>query len=118
MAPRSSSAAHLPILILALFVALFAGSVSASAVDNYVWASSTSGSVSKIDKTTNSVVATVGSGMDSYAIAVDTDSVWVPASAGNTVSRISKTTNSVVATIDVGNAFQIAADSDSVWGTN
>ena len=51
-----------------LFVALGAGAAFASAVDNFVWvANSGSHTVSKINKTTNTVIATIGiGGVGSY----------------------------------------------------
>src|SRR5690349_14974767 len=51
-----------------------------SAVTNYVWtANQIDNTISKIDKTTNAVVATIPSGVPQYAfgVAVDEDSVWV-----------------------------------------
>src|SRR4051812_36613990 len=64
--------------------ALFAESLEArlclSAVSNYIWATNTgSDTVQKIDKTTNTVVATIDSGIPHYpfSVAVDEDSVWV-----------------------------------------
>jgi YVTN family beta-propeller protein len=59
--------------------------------------------VSRIDKATNTVTATIAVGVHPIGISVDGDSVWVANEGSNTISRISKSTNLVIATIPVGN---------------
>ena len=91
------------------------------AVDpTHVWASGFSGNIiSKIDKSTNSVVATILVGRQPMGVAVDPNFVWVAQFTGG-VSVIDKATNSVVATIDdIGSRpTDVAVDHESIWVTN
>jgi len=91
------------------------------AVDsNYVWiANGADGTVSKIDKSNDSVVATITvSDPYTYPALVATDSayVWVTIAGWTNVSKIAKANDSVVATIDVGSSpYGVAVDRDYVW---
>ncbi|VVB74077.1 Concanavalin A-like lectin/glucanases superfamily protein [uncultured archaeon] len=76
---------------------------SDGAVDNYIWiANSDANTVSKVDKSTDGVAATVSVGSYPLGIATDTDSVWVANQGSGTISRIDKADNSVLANIAVG----------------
>jgi hypothetical protein len=114
------------VIILMLLLSGFPSLANAEAVDDFVWAghfgSGGEGTaVSKIRKSTNSVVATIDDVFNAkWGIAVDQDAVWVTNTLETgKVTRISKSTSSVVATITVG-AFPtgIAVDQDFVWATN
>src|SRR5438552_1080317 len=82
------SIANVKQLVLATVIALAMGLVASSAahagaVDNYFWSVARTsnggpGALLKIDKSANSIVATIGlGGGDPFGIAVDQDSVWV-----------------------------------------
>jgi YVTN family beta-propeller protein/parallel beta-helix repeat protein len=87
------------------------------ATDNYLWiANSASNSLSKIDKSTNSIITTIPDVIGPFGISVDTDSVWVTNYNPNYVSRINKATGLVVTTIPVSaQPYGIASDPDFVW---
>lgn len=94
-----------------------------AAVDNYVWALNfSSKSALKIDKTNNSIVATIFVGDNNSGAAVEPGYVWVPNAthtANGSVSKIDKTTNSVIAKITVGNyPYSVAVDDKYAWVPN
>ena len=97
-----------------------AQSQSGYAVDDYVWIVNTNAdTVSKVNKLTNEIVATVNVGNNPQGIAVDDKYVWVANSNDSTVSKIDKTNNLVAATIVVGTLpVGVAVDDKYVWVTN
>jgi virginiamycin B lyase len=83
-----------------------------------VWASTVSGSVVRIDPSTNQVAATIPvSGINDFSrLAAGAGNIWVTHSGS--VARIDPTTNSVTANIDVGGTpLGIAASDSAVWVT-
>jgi hypothetical protein len=95
-----------------------AGAVDLALGAQGVWVSGF-GAVSRIDPSTNQVVATVETpGTEDFSqIAVGWGAVWVTADRG-AVYRIDATTNRVVATIEVGGTVQgIEAGGGYVWVT-
>ena len=91
------------------------------AVDNYVWVTNVNeNTVSKIDKSTDTVVTNITVGSGSYGVAVDDRYVWVTNYNDNTVSKIDKLTDTVVDTISVsgGGAWGASVDPDYVWVIN
>lgn len=83
-----------------------------------VWASTLSGSVVRIDPSTNQVGATIPvSGIGEFSrLAAGAGAIWVTHSGS--VARIDPTTNSVTANIDVGGPLLgIAASESAVWVT-
>jgi YVTN family beta-propeller protein len=74
------------------------------------------GIVSRIDPSTNAVVATIPVGADPFGIAAGEGSVWVANRRGFTISRIDPDTNRVVASIPVGNRPQgVVAGGGTIW---
>ncbi len=120
---RASAALLLALAVMLPLFLLLPQSAHAQAVDNFVWVTNLdSDTVSKVDKATTSVVATIPAGDAPNGVAVDPEFVWVANTFSNTVSKISKTTSSVVATIPVdvtgfepGVTVGVAVDADSVW---
>ncbi len=83
-----------------------------------VWASTLSGSVVRIDPSTNQIAATIPvSGIDDFSrLAAAVGGIWVTHSGS--VARIDPTTNSVTAIIGVGGTpLGIAASDSAVWVT-
>lgn len=107
--------------IMAAFVVTntFAQENPSCAVDNYVWVGNgVSNSVSKIDKATNTVEATIP-GVGYAGIAVDDKSVWTANYSTSTASKINKATNTVEATINVGKVpIAVAVDDKYAWVAN
>jgi YVTN family beta-propeller protein len=85
-----------------------------------IWASNFgSGTVSKIDPATNTVVATVTVGGNPSGLAFDGTNLWVANESANSVSKINPATNAVTATVAVGlNPYGVAFDGTSIWVTN
>ena len=80
-----------------------------------------SGTVSRIDRGADRVVATVAAGDSPDAIAVGRDAVWVGGwsrQQGDVVRRIDPRTNRVVATVPVpSEPYGLAVTDDAVWAT-
>jgi YVTN family beta-propeller protein len=112
------------VLFLLVFGSLgLAKSTQAATVSTpYAWvANYDSGTVSKVDTSTNTVSATVAVGTHPVGVAVDaTGNVWVANYGSNSVSRINSSTNIVTNTITVGtNPYGLAVDaSGNVWVAN
>jgi YVTN family beta-propeller protein len=87
----------------------------------HVWvANQGSGNVSKINPSTNSVVATVTVGTNpSNGLVFDGTHIWVANQGSGNVSKINPSTNSVVATVTVGSTPRgVCFDGTHVWVTN
>jgi YVTN family beta-propeller protein len=99
-----------------------AGSAYALAFDGTnIWVTNNgSGTVSKINPATNTVIATVTTpGPRPEGIAFDGTNIWVANSSLGTVSRINPTTNTVIDSITVGTSPEaIAFDGTNIWVTN
>ena len=77
------------------------------------------GTLFRVDTATNKLVATIGLGDGSHAIAAGGGAVWVANQLGDSVSRIDPATNRVVKTIEVGRGpGGIAVGPDGVWVAN
>jgi YVTN family beta-propeller protein len=87
---------------------------------SHVWvANNTTNDVSKIDATTNLVVATTTVGAIPYGVAFDGKNVWVANFNSNNVSKIDVLTNSVVATTAVGSGpAGVVFDGSHIWVSN
>ena len=88
------------------------------AVDgNAVWvANSLDATLSRIDPTTGSVVATIAVGSGPTAIAATAGSVWVANAYSDSVSRIDPRANKIVGTIEVGGRpSALAAGPSNLW---
>jgi len=111
-------------LAMAFAVAILAADLaaaSAGAVDDFVWIGGhTQHEILKIQKSTNSVVATIPiSGPFVFGVAVDLDSVWAGHYSSDAVSRISKTTDTVTTLIPIPrNVYAVAVDTDFAWITS
>lgn len=90
------------------------------AVSNFIWVVNTdSNSVNKIDKTTNTIVATIPVGYYPFGVSVDLDSVWVGVAGEGKLYRIDKNTNSILAQIVLPfNPYIVAVDENFVWVTS
>lgn len=77
------------------------GVTDLEASDDAVWVTHKErGMVSRIDPSTNAVVATIETGAGAHDVAIDDTGVWITNYLENTVSRIDPATNTVVATIE------------------
>ena len=78
-----------------------------------------SNNVSKINPTTNTVIATVTVGTGPVAVAFDGTNIWVANNGSNNVSKINPTTNTVIATVFVGlGPAGLAYDGTNIWVSN
>ena len=86
---------------------------------NRIWiANAGSGTVTKINPSANTTIATVTVGSDPGPIAYDGTAIWVGNRGDGTVMRVDASTNAVVATIDIdATPAGIASDGTSVWVT-
>ena len=94
---------------------------TAAAFDGtHLWiTNSGSDSVSKIDITTNKVVATVRVGINPWDIVFDGTHLWVTNLVDNTVSKINAATHQVADTIAVGRSpHGLAFDGAHIWVAN
>jgi YVTN family beta-propeller protein len=91
-----------------------------AAADGSVWVANTfSGTVSRINIDSGTVVQTIHVGASPAGIAADHDGVWVANTEDDTVTRIDPSGGSVVATIAVGQApSDIAIGEGAVWVAN
>jgi YVTN family beta-propeller protein len=77
------------------------------------------GSLYRIDPSTDAVTKITNVGNGSRGIAAGSDSMWVTHYNSGTVSRINPSTNTVTATYTVGTTpWGIAADANGVWVAN
>ena len=85
-----------------------------------IWVSNYgSNSVSKVNPSTNAVVATVPVGSAPDGMAFDGTSIWVANGSSGIVSKVNPSTNAVVATVTVGSGpFGVAFDGTSIWVAN
>lgn len=97
-----------------------AGPWNGLAVGNFLWVTNDSAnSVSKIDMTTNTVVATVPVGSRPTSLAFDGTNVWVTNTNSGNVTKINATTNAVAATVTTGaGAWGVAFDGTNIWVAN
>ncbi|MHC4459802.1 MAG: S8 family serine peptidase [Planctomycetota bacterium] len=86
----------------------------------HVWVANTgSGYLSKINISTNNVVANVPVGSQPYGLVFDGAHIWVSNSGERRVSKIDVATNIVVETIRVGRAPRgLAFDGSRIWVAN
>ncbi|MBW2635958.1 MAG: YncE family protein [Deltaproteobacteria bacterium] len=86
----------------------------------HIWVSIASGtSISKIDVTTNEVVATIVVGRLPYGVAFDGTHIWVSNTDDRSISKIDVMTDKVVATIVVGRLpYGVAFDGTHIWVSN
>lgn len=93
-----------------------------AADDSAVWVhNGQSGSLLRVDPTTNSIVATIPVGHGEGGVAIGQGAIWVANPLEGTVSRIDPQTNKVVATISIpgqSNVVSIAVSPDAVWVTD
>lgn len=89
-------------------------------------ASSSRGTVERIDMATNRVVASIAVGkpaqadfgIDPMALAITEDSVWVTQRADKSLGRIDPSTNQLVESLPIGvQAYDIAVDGETLWVT-
>jgi YVTN family beta-propeller protein len=103
--PPPASASHLPNLIATIPVQVRPASLVLNTATNRLYVSNeTSGSLSVIDTTTNSLVTnvTVGSSPGIIDLNAAANLVYVPNAGSGTVSVVSGATNAVAATISLG----------------
>jgi YVTN family beta-propeller protein len=91
-----------------------------AATDGSVWVANTfSGTVSRINIGSGTVVQRIPVGASPAGIAADHDGVWVANTAGATVTRIDPSRGSVLATVAVGQArSDMAIGKGAVWVAN
>lgn len=74
------------------------------------------GGVSKIDRTTNTVVDTISTGRNPRGVRFGAGSIWVANRSSNTVTRINPTTGEVQAIVEVSGApYWIVHDGTAIW---
>ncbi len=96
------------------------GEMSLAAGDGSVWLlTDSSGVLSRINPTTNTVQAKINVAPHSYCASFGYGSVWVTNTGTNTVQKINTKTNAVVATIAVGKKPRfLSAGEAGVWTLN
>jgi YVTN family beta-propeller protein len=76
------------------------------------------GGVSKIDRTTNTVVSTVATGNNPRGVRYGAGSIWVANFSSDTVTRINPATATIQATVPVPNdPYGLAFDGIAIWVT-
>jgi YVTN family beta-propeller protein len=77
------------------------------------------GTVTRVDPTTNDVIATIDVGPNPSDITVGAGAVWVANEGDGTVSRIDPASDQMVAAIDAGEGLSgVSASKNAIWITN
>lgn len=84
-----------------------------------IWvADSVANTVSRVERSSNSVSAVVEVGQQPTSIAFDGSFIWVANSAGNSISRIDPSSAVVTATVETPTPYDVAFDGTSIWVAN